>query len=98
MKTYYDLTSSELAKYRKEFKKTPQGKNLFYRIVALDVVFLVLLALYFLIVFYGSETAISGFNNWFFFIVLVVGYDIENIYYNINFNAWLKNKHDIKRW
>lgn len=29
MKTYYDLTSSELAKYRKEFKKTPQGKIYF---------------------------------------------------------------------
>lgn len=98
MKTYYDLTSSELAKYRKEFKKTPQGKNLFYRIVSLDVMLLALFALYCIIVIFEPESAGNDFFDWVFIIALIACYDVENIYYNINFNAWLKNKYDIKRW
>ena len=93
MKTYYDLTNQEKSKYEKEFRKTPVGKDMYIRRIIADILATAIVILVFLID-YQMET---NFSTGLFFctLLLVVVY---KVYYNVNFTAWLKNKHDIKRW
>lgn len=101
MKTYYDLTSKEKGKYIDEFKKTPGGKSLFETrailIILTAIIYIGVMALSIYeeeakIVISEIET-IENFAG--FMIVLTIVY---STYFNINFTAWLKNKHEIKRW
>lgn len=93
MKTYYDLTNKEKREYLKEFKKTPVGKDMNIRRIIADIITTTILVLFF-VIDWTYETNI--FN-----IIFVCSCIIEilyNTYFNLNFTAWLKNKHDIKRW
>lgn len=89
MKTYYDLTSKEKKEYLKEFRSTPGGKDIYIGQIIINFIFSVLTLL---LVFAYSES----FSNYYFFVLLFpVVYDV---YVNILFSCWLKNKYDIKRW
>ena len=93
MKTYYDLTNEEKKKYEKEFKKTPIGKDMNIRKIMVDVLSTVIIVVVFLID-YQMET---NFSTASFFCALLIDV-VYKAYFNLNFTAWLKNKHDIKRW
>lgn len=92
MKTYYDLTIDERKKYLKEFKKTPVGRDLYIEKSIMAIVAGVLLIVIFLLGFLTDDFDFIGS------ILLIVMIEVYNIYFNLNFTAWLKNKHDIKRW
>lgn len=94
MITYYDLENKEKKKYEKEFKKTPVGKEINHRKIIIEVLMLSIdLFLIFCEFYLKIENDFS--DVWLFtFLVFIISY----IYFDINFTAWLKNKHDIKRW
>ena len=89
MKTYYDLTSKEKKEYLNEFRKTPGGKSIYIAQVIINCLFSFLTL--FLTIVYSK----SIFNYYLFILLFPVVYDI---YVDILFSCWLKNKHDIKRW
>ena len=90
MKTYYDLTSKEKREYLKEFTKTPGGSDLNISRAIIDFVCMAML-----LIFIMSETITE---NYLFELFLLIIPGIYNIYFNISFSCWLKNKHNIKRW
>lgn len=92
MKTYYDLTIDQRKKYLIEFKKTPIGKDIYIKRLIMDFVGSILLICIFLTGFLTDDYDFIGG------IVLISLVDAYHIYFNLNFTAWLKNKHDIKRW
>lgn len=85
MKTYYDLTSKEKNEYLKEFRKTPGGKDIFIGQIIINI----------LCVFITVLLAFVASPYYLFFLLLS---GVYNIYVDILFSCWLKNKHDIKRW
>jgi len=93
MKTYYDLTNEEKKKYEKEFKKTPIGRDMNIRKIIVHILATAIIVLVFLID-YQMET---NFSTGLFFCALLIDVAYK-AYFNLNFTAWLKNKHDIKRW
>ena len=82
-------------------KKTPGGKNLFEARAVLLIFAAIIFIGSIISGIYADETSsmatqlelIDQFSL--FMIVVAVVY---STYFNINFTAWLKNKHDIKRW
>ena len=92
MKLYYDLTNNEISNYQKEFIKTPVGKKMNIIRMMMDTLWLVCLILSFI-------PELLNFSHYLFFsmimIIIIASYEI---YFNINFTAWLKNKYNIKRW
>ena len=94
MITYYDLEKKEKKKYEKEFKKTPVGKEITHRKIIIELLMLAIdVFLLFCIFYLKIENDFS--DVWLFtFFVFLISY----IYYDTNFTAWLKNKHNIKRW
>lgn len=92
MKTYYDLTIDERKKYLKEFNKTPIGKDIYIEKIIMDLVVSILLFCIFLSSFLTDDYDFVGG------IILISLIEAYHIYFNLNFTAWLKNKHDIKRW
>lgn len=104
MKTYYDLKDKELKDYRKEFRKTEQGKKIYYTKILLNICF-ILATIGLFSSGYLSASAnnpdsysqlISDFDRIFTFIAIVDV--IFELYFGINFSSWLKNKHQINRW
>jgi len=93
MKTYYDLTISEKKKFKKEFKKTPGGKDI---CVQLTIIQLLSIAIFATCIFIDTRTNSYFSINALFIIVLVE--EVCKLVLNINFTAWLKNRHNIKRW
>jgi len=95
VKTYYDLTNKEKKEYLKEFKQTPTGKDM--NIVNISIqtigfIFMILMLYYdFILSTYDSVVTVM------FLISLLIEF-LYSTYFNINFTAWLKNKHKIKRW
>ena len=89
MKTYYDLTSKEKKAFLDEFKKTPGGKNIFITQIIVNFLFSLLSLI---LTFEYSE---SIFSYYLFILFIPLVYDI---YVDIMFSCWLKNKHNIRRW
>ena len=93
MKTYYDLTSKEKREYLKEFKKTPGGADAYYKkgfITLIGIAFIFFITFW---SFYGLED-----NYTLSFLITSIITGAYNIYFDIVFSCWLKNKHNIKRW
>lgn len=97
LKTYFDLTSKDREKYRDDFVKTSVGKSLFDLKNKVFIVFSVLFVLYVLMVlFIGDNVAVIVIEKVLYFVFFA--FLFSWIYFDLNFSAWLKNKHDIKRW
>jgi len=105
MTTYYDLTSEEREKYRKEFKKTPVGKELYSNFYWTIIVLIIIAFAYGslqgnIFDFENISSALTTMFNWTSLMVVIAALFVL-IYYaylNINFSCWLKNKYKIKRW
>ncbi|MBQ7136466.1 MAG: hypothetical protein IJO43_00630 [Bacilli bacterium] len=93
MKTYYDLSLSEKKKYKKEFKSTPGGKDIWIQLTIIQLLSIAFLAT---CIFIDTQTNSYFSINVLFIIILVE--EACKLVFNINFTAWLKNKHNIKRW
>lgn len=96
MKTYYDLTKKERGEYLKEFKKTPVGKEMKMTLNLSFFAFLAFIILESVFVSFGYNEYGNFFDvaSW-----VAIGLSIlYEIFIDINFTAWLKNKYDIKRW
>lgn len=89
MKTYYDLTSKEKKEYLKEFRKTPGGKDIFIGQIIINALFV------FLAGFFTSFYHEAILNIYLLVLLFPIVYDI---YVDVLFSCWLKNKYDIKRW
>ncbi len=101
MKTYFDLEKKEKSDYRKEFFVTPGGKQLSAILKIIGAFFILIFALY--IVF--DITIPVGDSDYDLvknaekgaaaMLMILFGY---GFWIDLNFAAWLKNKHNIKRW
>lgn len=96
-KNYYDLSGEELKKYNEEFKKTPGG----YSVNLIRIFFQSLLIIFNVVYFIGTIIAIGNNEMWvmmllLFLCVLVLLLNfLPIIYYNYNYNKWLKEKYNI---
>ena len=95
-KTYYDLTSEEIKKYRSEFVKTSNvGRVLYYVTTIMQLGMLMCLISLITILLLDDMKNLS-LIGWIVFFV-VFGY-VPQVYFIINFSCWLKHKYGIKRW
>lgn len=105
MKTYYDLTSEEREKYKKEFKTTPVGREL-YSIFYWTVIILIAVGFIYgylqgtIFNFENISDALTTMFNWSLLMIILALLSclVYYTYININFSCWLKNKYKIKRW
>ena len=86
MKTYYDLTSKEKKEYLKEFRKTTGGKDIFIGQIIINALFAFLAGFF------------TGFYYECGYLLIILFPIVYNVYVDILFSCWLKNKYDIKRW
>jgi hypothetical protein len=97
MKTYYDLSKSERKNYLKDFKKTPVGKEINEGHVLLNILAFIVFVASFILSYYEVSDTLSEIF-WIIFVLCAIIDAFIMFYENVNFTAWLKNKHDIKRW
>ena len=100
-KTYFDLTSTDRDTYRMEFRQTPYGKEVFKLRKLLLVVFFLSAIAFIVLDIYSEETGkytdvVDSFDNY-VTLLFVISIGIS-LWFDINFTASLKNKHNIKRW
>ncbi|NLA32786.1 MAG: hypothetical protein GX864_02465 [Mollicutes bacterium] len=111
-KNYFDLTKEEISDYTKEFKKTEGGliihnhrKKLLSVIISMFFVFVFATMLSEIAIDIASNKEVlivtldyvSTFLSAIF--VVLLGYlIIYNIYVELCFLGWLKNKHKILKW
>ena len=96
MKTYYDLSKQERKDYMKEFKQTPVGKEINIGYTLISILTLILFIATDFLTYSNAELAA---RLSIYALILMIAVDlIFTLYININFTAWLKNKHNIKRW
>ena len=102
VKTYYDLEKNDILKYEKEFKETPGGHNINaistgIAIAAFGVLLLALIIQVFLEIKNIDTSDYLGFLLPLYLVSIITAL-VDIWYYTKNFNGWLKNKHNIKRW
>lgn len=93
-KTYYDLNEQEKKGYKKEFVKTPGGRDINIKRI---LFFLLAICSFGIIIVIDVEESLGEMlsNIWGFIVILMAIYEV---YFNISFVSWLKNKYGIKRW
>ena len=96
IKTYYDLTSEEIKKYRSEFVKTSSVGRALYFVTNLIQFGMLMLLICLIGILLLDDTKNLSLIGWIIFIG-VFGC-VPQMYLNINFSCWLKHKYGIKRW
>lgn len=105
MKNYYELKKSDRQKYLKEFRKTPVGKEMNFRLICC---WIITFAFWFVSGYvFGLTEDIDVFTKEatlfmnIMDILAIFGFVFSSLYsayLNFNFTAWLKNKYEIRRW
>lgn len=105
MKIYYDLTSEEREKYRKEFKSTPVGKELYSNFHWTIIVLIIIASLYgglqgsiFDLENISSALTTMFYSSSLMVVIALLSCLVYYVYININFSCWLKHKYKIKKW
>ena len=93
-KTYYDLNELEKKGYKKEFVKTPGGRDINIKRILLFI--LAVCSFGIIMVIDVEESLVDKLSTIWGFLVIILA--IYEVYFNISFVSWLKNKYGIKRW